>query len=423
MAVFAVAGSEHRPDGAADGIGGMSDFSRELARLMDERSTGVRQLARDVYVNAGHVSNLRSGRARPSDKLVALLDDHLNANNSLRDAWKRDQTQRAGQAGAAAEGVIDVLARVQNLSRAVDPQVMQRLQGNIAHTITQYERLDHASLVPILVKQRAWADRLLAESNRPGQRQQLFEIAGATSGVLGYVSVGRGDFPLARAYCLEAFQLASLAQASTLQAWARGMQSFCEYYAGHYDDALRLAEDGLSYARSGPQSVRLTINGIARARGKLGDAQGVYRAVGQAYDLMARNDVPGGMPSSISLESYSAAQTASNAATAYVALGMTGKVQHFIELALPDISAAESPWSRSLVMIDLAMSHVRSADGQGGDLDQAATLVLDALAISANRPVISVTQRTSEFARDATQRWGTVRQVSAVRDVAALEAH
>jgi hypothetical protein len=199
------------------------------------------------------------------------------------------------------------------------------------------------------------------------------------------------------------------------------MQSFCEYYAGHYDDALRLAEDGLTYAKSGPQSIRITINGVARARGKLGDAQGVHRAVGEAYDLLARNDIPAGMPSSITLGSYSAAQTASNAATAYVALGMTGKVQHFVHLALPDISASESPWSRSLVMIDLAMSHISSADGHGGDLDQASSLVLNALAISANRPVISVTQRTSEFVRDAARRWGAVRQVTAVRDTAALE--
>jgi hypothetical protein len=401
----------------------MSDFSTELARLMDEQGVGVRQLARDVFVNAGHISNLRSGRARPSDKLAALLDGHLQANNSLRAAWKRDQVARDSEpAGRAAlEDVIDVLARVQALSKALDPQVMRHLQGNVAQTIAQYESLDHSSLVPVLVKQRAWVGRLLTESNHPGQRQELFEVAGVTSGVLGYVAVGRGDFALARAYCLEAFQLASLAQEPTLQAWTRGMQSFCEYYAGRYGDALRLAEDGLAYAPSGPQSVRLTINGVARARGKLGDVQGVHRAVGQACDLMASNDVPSGMPSSISLGCYSAAQTASNAATAYVALGMTGKVQHFVELALPDISAAQSPWSRSLVMIDLAMSHVRSADGQGGDLDQAAALVLEALAISANRPVISVTQRTSEFVRDATQRWGTVRQVSAVRDATALE--
>jgi hypothetical protein len=402
----------------------MSDFSMELARLMDERGVGVRQLSRDIYVNAGHISNLRSGRARPSDKLAALLDDHFQANGSLRDAWKRDQAARDSEPArrAAPEDVIDVLARVQALSRTVDPQVLSHLQGNVAHTIAQYETLDHASLVPVLVRQRAWVGRLLTESNHPGQRQQLFEIAGATSGVLGYVAVGRGDFPLARAYCLEAFQLASLAQAPTFQAWTRGMQSFCEYYAGRYGDALRLAEDGFAYARSGPQGVRLTINGVARARGKLGDAQGVHRAVGQAYDLMASNDVPGGMPSSISLGCYSAAQTASNAATAYVALGMTSKVQHFLDLALPDINSAESPWSRSLVMIDLAMSHVRSADGQGDDLDQAASLVLEALTISANRPVISVTQRTSEFVREATRRWGTVRQLSAVRDAAALEA-
>jgi hypothetical protein len=111
------------------------------------------------------------------------------------------------------------------------------------------------------------------------------------------------------------------------------MQSFCEYYAGRYGDALSLAEDGLSYARGGPQSVRLTINGVARALGKLGDAEGVHRAVGEAYDLMSRNNAPGGVPSSITLDCYSQAQTASNAATAYVSLGLAERVQHYIGLA------------------------------------------------------------------------------------------
>lgn len=46
----------------------------------------------------------------------------------------------------------------------------------------------------------------------------------ATAGVLGYVAVGRGEFPLARAYCLEAFHLADFAHAR-LRAWARGLQS------------------------------------------------------------------------------------------------------------------------------------------------------------------------------------------------------
>lgn len=193
------------------------------------------------------------------------------------------------------------------------------------------------------------------------------------------------------------------------------MQSFCEYYARQYDEALRLAIDGLNYAQSGPQSVRLTINGVARATGKLGDAEDVHRAVDEAYDLMSRNDVPSGLPSSISFECYSAAQTASNAATAYVSLGVPEKVQHYVDLALPDISNSGSPWSRSLVMIDLAFSLIRPKEA---DLDRAAELVLGALSISAGRPIISVQQRTSEFVRDATHRWGSIRQVSAIRDAA-----
>jgi transcriptional regulator with XRE-family HTH domain len=312
-----------------------------------------------------------------------------------------------------AEDVVDVLGRIQKLSRTVNPEVIRHLQDELQHTIARYEKIDHSSLAPALRKQRAFMDAIIGECSHPRQRQQLFGIAGATSGVLGYVAVGRGDFPRARAYCLEAFQLGDFAQDVALKAWARGLQSFCEYYAGRYDQALRLAEDGLAYAKSGPQSVRLTINGVARALGKLGDAKGVHRAVDGAHDLMSHNDVPSGVPSSIAFECYSAAQTASNAATAYVALGMPEKVQHYVSLALPDISKSGSPWSRSLVMIDLALSLIRPRDA---DLDRAAGLVLDALGISAGRPIISVQRRTSEFAREATGRWGNTRQVSAVLD-------
>jgi tetratricopeptide (TPR) repeat protein len=314
------------------------------------------------------------------------------------------------------EDVLDVLSRIQKLHKGtVHPEIIRQLRDNMRDIVAQYERLDHSSLTPTLLKQRAWIDALLDECSHPAQRKQLFEIAGAASGVLGYVAVGRGDFPLARAYCLEAFQLGDFAEDANLQAWARGLQSFCEYYAGRYDDALNLAKDGLDYAQSGPQSARLAINGAARAMGKLGDADGVHRAVAEAYDLMALNDAPGGVPSSISFECYSAAQTASNAATAYVSLGMADKVQHYVDLALPDISKSESPWSRSLVMIDLALSITRSKEP---DLDRAAELILNALSISAGRPIFSVEQRALEFAQEVGDQWGNTRQVGAIRDAA-----
>ena len=48
----------------------MSDFGTELARLMAARGLGVRELARMVPCNPGHISNLRSGKARPSPELA-----------------------------------------------------------------------------------------------------------------------------------------------------------------------------------------------------------------------------------------------------------------------------------------------------------------------------------------------------------------
>ena len=130
---------------------------------------------------------------------------------------------------------------------------------------------------------------------------------------------------------------------------------------------------------------------------------------------MSRNEVPPGVPSSVAFDCYSAAQTASNAATAYVSLGLPDKAQHYASLALPDISTSGSPWSRSLVMIDLALSLIRAPEA---DLDHATELILSALAISEGRPIISVRQRTSEFVRDVNGRWGKTRQATAI-----LEAH
>jgi transcriptional regulator with XRE-family HTH domain len=396
----------------------MSDFSTELARRMRARAMGVRELSRRSGYSTGHISQLSRGQRNPSPGAARDLDDVLGAGGVLAAAVPAAGNRHAaGQASQGSEDVTDVLGRIQKLSRArADPEIIAALGNDLRETVARYETLDHDRLVPVLIRQRAWAETILGGCGHPGQRRQLFEAAATASGVLGYVAVGRGDFPLARAYCLEAFRLADFAEDIGLQAWARGMQSFCEYYAGRYDDALSLAADGLGCARGGPQSVRLAINGMARALGKLGDTEGVYRAVGEAMDLMDASDAPGGVPSSITLGCYSHAQTASNAATAYVSLGMPEQVQHYIGQAMPEISTFGSPWGRSLVMIDLAFSHIRSRDA---DLERASGLVLEALSISADRPVISVRQRAAEFIRDATAKWGSDPQVHAVRDAAA----
>jgi transcriptional regulator with XRE-family HTH domain len=62
----------------------MSYFGTELARLMAARGLGVRELARMVPCNPGHISNLRSGKAQPSPELAQALDERLGAGGTLR---------------------------------------------------------------------------------------------------------------------------------------------------------------------------------------------------------------------------------------------------------------------------------------------------------------------------------------------------
>jgi hypothetical protein len=154
--------------------------------------------APDVASATGQTSLVEpSGRAAPEIGEAASLAT-AGRPSSFRDGL--------------AEDFIDVVVRIQKLSRSVDPEIIRYLRENLLTTIEQYESLDHATILPALLKQRAWVDALLNDCSHPRQRQQLFEIAAAISGVLGYVAVGRGDFCLARAYCIEAFQLGDFAQ-------------------------------------------------------------------------------------------------------------------------------------------------------------------------------------------------------------------
>lgn len=433
----------------------------EAAALQEAMRKSVRDFASLLGLETTTVNNWRTGLSSvtPRSNTQAILDTTLDLRATDDDRARFEQIVREGEAvwrarhqpsvrhmvatgdadirsmpsagvvhddsvesGSApanpgvSNEMITVLGRIHNLSRSINPDVISLLQSSTAQSIAQYETIDPSELVPALRKQRAWLDELLDECSHPRQRKQLYEIASRTSGLLGYIAVGGGNFPLARAYCLESFHLGDHAQDVNLMAWARGTQSFCEYYAGEYDRALHYAEDGLAHADGGPQSVRLAVNGVARAAGKLGDTDGVQRAIDQAYELIERNGVPTGVPSSISLESYSRAQAAGNAATAYLSLARPDKVEQYVELALPEMNDTNSPWGRSLVMIDLARSHILAEDA---DLDAATGIMLKALDVSPGKPMMQVRRRGSEFVHDAATRWGDTSQLRAVHEALA----
>ncbi|MBB5866633.1 DNA-binding XRE family transcriptional regulator [Allocatelliglobosispora scoriae] len=398
--------------------------------------TGRQNATREFWTRCDDILQTSGVLTREHDRIVSALYDHQrqtvvpHSGNTAAEtpdlATTPSFTFSGNQVIAAADSrgglaedggdVIEVLARLHRLNRSVDPAIVDLLHTETHRCLTGYETANHAQLTANLVKQRAWIETLFDECRDSQQLQILASAAAMTSGLLGYIAVGTARFTLARAYLLEAFRLAELAHDANLQAWTRATQSFCEYYAGDYRAALQFAHAGRAIAGTGPQSVRLTVNGLARAAGKLGDADTVHRAVDEAHELAASHSAQVGVPSSISLTRYGPAQIAGNAATAYVALGMPDEVQKYAALALPDAGTPGSTWTRSLVTIDIATSLIRSREGA---LDHATSLVAEALAISRSRPVVSIQRRAAEFLDAATTRWGHTNHTAPIRDALA----
>lgn len=189
------------------------------------------------------------------------------------------------------------------------------------------------------------------------------------------------------------------------------MQSFCEYYAGRYEEALRFAEAGLAEATADSQRIRLAVNGVARAKGKLGDADGVRRAVDQAYEVQSRSEAGISPRSSISLAGYSSAQLAANAATAYLSLARPREVERYGRIALGEMPA-EQPWGRALVQLDMARSQVMSSDG---DFDAATAMIGEVFACARGGFMTPVRCRGMEFVGEAAARRGDSPQLREIR--------
>jgi transcriptional regulator with XRE-family HTH domain len=112
----------------------MSDFSEMLRQLMDDQGTGVRELAREVPCNPGHLSYLRSAKRRPSPQIAWRLDDILRAGGSL--AMSASTPSRAAMPAAAASRPVLALAPVAAWARPIYEAVLHPIDAERRAALT-----------------------------------------------------------------------------------------------------------------------------------------------------------------------------------------------------------------------------------------------------------------------------------------------
>lgn len=245
----------------------MSTFGGELSRLMAERGAGVRQLARACYVNPSHISNIRSGKSRPSPELAEQIDQYLGAGGRL--------AALAAAPSGPALPASDEIAAIELGRRALASDVGDGTCGQVEAAVDDmavaYHRTPPSALLPRVRACLGYVTGLLDGRATLSQRRRLLVSGGWLSLLAATVLADLHDEGAALAYLRTAAQLAGETGHAEITAWTFETRAWIEVTAGRYREAAALAAAAQEAAPRGTSALIQATAQEGRAWARLGD--------------------------------------------------------------------------------------------------------------------------------------------------------
>jgi hypothetical protein len=275
----------------------MSDFAEELARLMAARSLGVRELARMVPCNPGHISNLRSGKARPSPELAEALDGRLAAGGILGALAAARPPSRHQLAPAQDDSALaDEIAALDLIRQAETSQVgsdtVKQLELAVDDLATAYPGTPSAVLLERVRGYLGYVSRLLDAKTTLAEHRRLLVVGGWLSLLAATTLIDLHRDQAAAAHLRTGAHLARETEHAEIAAWCLETQAWQVLTAGDY---RRAADISQATQRIAPKSGSAFIQATAqegRAWARLGDARQTRAALGRVEALVSPLPVP-----------------------------------------------------------------------------------------------------------------------------------
>jgi tetratricopeptide (TPR) repeat protein len=272
----------------------MSAFSTELARLMETRSLGVREVARRVPCNPGHISNLRSGKAQPSPELAADLDKVLGADGTLAALAPAQRRHRVPVPDLAAAD--DEIAALEFARRAeasdVGNSVLEQLELTVDDLATAYPGTPPADLLSLVRDSLGYAGQLLDTRATLGQHRRLLVTGGWLSLLAATCLIDLHEDHAAIAHLRTAAQLARETGHDEIGAWCLETQAWQVLTAGDYRRAIDIAQAAQRIApRDGSAFIQATAQ-EGRAWARLGAATETRTALARVEKLVSPLPMP-----------------------------------------------------------------------------------------------------------------------------------
>jgi transcriptional regulator with XRE-family HTH domain len=371
-------------DGTSRAIGtrSMSEFGTELARLMAARGLGVRELARIVPCNPGHISNLRSGKASASPELAERLDDVLGTEGELV-ALVPAAARRRMETAVAADDEIAALELARRIEASdVGSGTVERLELIVDDLAVAYPATRPAELLTRIRTHLGYVGSLLDARATLNQHRRLLVTGGWLSLLAATCLIDLHSNHAAEAYLRTADQLADETGQPDLAAWVLETRAWQALTAGEFRRAAALSQAAQLAAPHASSAHLQAVAQEGRAWARAGDPAETRRALTRLETLVSPLPGPDRPEHHYRYDSpKSQAYVATTLAWAgdAAAEGITREVLAAIEA--PGAAPAR-PRRAALARLDLALALTAS-----GKDDEAAATALQAVSSGRLAPV------------------------------------
>jgi transcriptional regulator with XRE-family HTH domain len=259
----------------------MAAFGETLRRLLDERGLSLGSLSETTHYDKGYLSKISNGRRPVTDEVARACDLALGARGELIAAAHLD------------------VAAARDSRPWETTELIQRIQGSDAstHTIEQIEatvfelccEYPFRNAVDLRHDAQGWLRRIVSQLRKPiglRQHQELLVAAGWLALLVGCLEYDLGMRTAAEATRTAARQLGDEAGHGEILGWSYEMSAWFALTQGRYHHVLAAAQAGRAKDSTHSIGVQLFAQ-EAKARARIGDADGVREALDQGAILLA----------------------------------------------------------------------------------------------------------------------------------------
>jgi hypothetical protein len=264
---------------------------------MEMQGLGVRELAREVPCNPGFLSNLRSGRRRPSEGTARRVDDLLKAGGSLAVLAMRAAPERVGarpeRAGRTESADQAMRARLGTFSAVQVDELVSHLNDQWHVMVKADNLLGPRHALGTVNDNLGVIDALLRVAREP-IRNAVLGLGAMYAESAAWLHEDSGDTTEARYWTRRSTEWAIEANNRQMISWALFRRSQQVAVGG---EAAQVAGLAVAARREGadlPRPMRAAIlQQEAHAYAMDGDEASCHRALDGALDLATAADDPG----------------------------------------------------------------------------------------------------------------------------------